>query len=210
MQSSYRTSRRLSVLAVAALLFPILAVNGYAQRGNQSDVSGIPITTSSIVSPIFAVPIGRAIRVTTFVTPQVANSFQLRAARINAELGSQTFASVNGTPSTAESQNLVYEVASGENTSAQAAARLVAILTTGNASTTTIANAEAFVESFRGLLASGIAMDQRFFNTITATQLANAAAAYNAFIDSSNESFLADPPPELAIISGVLRQLTSH
>lgn len=210
MQCSSRTNRHLAVLAFAVLFLPIFAANGHAQRGNQSDVTGIPVTTSSIVSPVFAVSIGRAVRVITFITPRVANSFQLRAARINAELGSQTFVSTNGTRSTAESQNLVYEVASGATTSAQAAARLVAVLTAGNASTATITNAEAFVESFRGLLANGIAMDQRFFNALTATQLANAVAAYNAFIDSSNDAFLIAPPPELTTISGVLRQLTSR
>lgn len=210
MRSSCLGNRHLSRFVFALLLLPVCTLSATAQVGNQSDVTGISVTSSSIVSPVFAISLAGAVRVITFITPAVANSFQQRAARINAALGSQTFASTNGTQSTAESQNLVYEVASGENTSAQAAARLVAILTTGNASTTTIANAEAFVESFRGLLASGIAMDQRFFNALTATQLANAAAAYNAFIDSSNESFLSDPPPELAIISGVLRQLTSH
>jgi hypothetical protein len=208
MRYSRLNSRRRLALA-AALMFPLLAPPVRAQTGNQSDVTGIPITTSSVVSPVFTVTVGGAVRVITFITPQVAQSYQQTAARVNAQLSSQTFADEGGR-SSGVAQNLVYEVASGGTTSAQAANRLVSVLTANNASSTTVANAEAFAESFRGLLAKGIAMDPRFFNTLTATQLANAVAAYNAFIDSSSEAFLASPPEELQTIRGVLAQLTGH
>jgi hypothetical protein len=205
--SRLSSAGRLALAAV--LLLPALVAPAAAQTGNQSDVTGIPITTSSVVSPVFTVTVGGAVRVITFITPQIAQSYQQTAARVNAQLGSQTF-SDGGAPSPGSVQNLVYEVTSGGSTSAQAANRLVTVLTADNASPTTVANAEAFVESFRGLLAKGIAMDPRFFNTLTATQLANAVAAYNAFIDSSTEAFLASPPAELQTIRGVLLQLTSH
>lgn len=206
MQYSRPSSWRTAVL-VAALATPAAAI---AQKGNQSDVTGIPITTSSVVSPVFTVTIGGAVRVITFITPQVAQSYQQTSARVNAQLASQTFTDGNRDRSGAAVQNLVYEVASGGNTSAQAANRLVGVLTANNASATTVANAEAFVESFRGLLAKGIAMNPQFFNTLTATQLANTVAAYNAFVDSSSESFLSAPPPELTTIRGVLVQLTAR
>lgn len=206
MRSSSLRSLSIAV-AIAGALLPVTAV---AQTGNQSDVTGIPITTSSVVSPVFSVSVGGAVRVITFVTPQVAQSYQQTSARVNAELASQTFTERSGVRPPPATQNLVYEVAAGGSTSADAANRLVNILTSNNASTAAITDAQAFVESFRGLLAKGIAMDPRFFNSLTATQLANAVAAYNAFIDSSAEAFLAAPPPELTTIRGVLLQLTAR
>jgi hypothetical protein len=187
---------------------PAWATLAAAQTGNQSDVTGIPITTSSVVSPVFTVSVGGAVRVITFITPQIAQSYQATSARVNALLSSQTFVNQDGAEPPPTTQNLLYEVSSGGSASADAAARLVAILTANNASPTAVANAEAFVESFRGLLARGIAMDPRFFNSLTATQLANAVAAYNAFVDSSNAGFLAAPPPELAALRSILLDLT--
>jgi hypothetical protein len=193
------------LVALACGLCPALAA---AQVGNQSDITGIPITNSSVVSPVFSVSVGGAVRVITFVTPQVAQSYQQTSARVTAQLGSQTFTSRDGVRPPAGTQNLVYEVASGGSTSAAAANRLVGILTTNNGSPSALTNAEAFVESFRGLLARGIAMNPQFYNSLTATQLANAVAAYNAFIDSSSEGFLSAPPPELSTIQSVLADLT--
>jgi hypothetical protein len=210
-RSSERHSRRAPWIAgAAALLIAVPQGRAAAQHGNQSDVTGIPITSSSVVSPVFGVSLGGAVRVITFITPQVAASYQQSAARVNAELGSQSFSDSGGMRPNPTTQNLIYEVASGGATSAQASARLVAILTRNNAAPATVANAEAFVESFRSLLAKGISMDPRFFNSVTATQLANAVAAYNAFIDSSTEQFLMSPPPELVTVHGVLAQLTSR
>lgn len=196
----------LAMLAVGALL-PAAAA---AQTGNQSDVTGIPITSSSVVSPVYTVSVGGAVRVITFITPQIAQSYQQTSARVNAQLASQTFTDPSGARPAPAVQNLVYEVASGGAASAQAANQLVRIMTTGNNTTATVTSAQAFAESFRGLLAKGIAMDPRFFNSLTATQLANAVAAYNAFINASGESFLASPPPELGAIRGVLEQLTGR
>jgi hypothetical protein len=210
MRSSLRVSDGASALALTALLLAATARAGGAQVGNMSDVTGIPITNSSVVSPIFGVAPSGAIRVITFITPQVAQGYQQTAARVQAQLASQTFTERDGVRAPALAQNIVYEVASGGATSATAASRLVALLTTNNNSPGAVTNAEAFVESFRGLLAKGIAMDPRFFNTLTATQLANAVAAYNAFIDSSTESFLAAPPAELATIHSVLASLTTR
>ena len=112
-------------------------------------------------------------------------------------MSSQSFTDSSGVRTGPVTQNLIYEVASGGSSSAQAATQLVGILTRNNNAPATVADAEAFVESFRSLLAKGIAMDPRFFNSLTATQLANAVAAYNAFVDSSTEQFLSSPPPEL-------------
>ncbi len=209
MLSSRRRSWMRAVLGAGAMLPVALAVAS-AQVGNQSDVSGIPITSSSVVSPVFGVSLGGAVRVITFITPQVAASYQQSAARVNAELSSQSFSDSGGVRTGPATQNLIYEVASGGSSSGQAGTQLVGILTRNNDAPETVADAEAFVESFRSLLAKGIAMDPRFFNSLTATQLANAVGAYNAFIDSSTESFLASPPPELITIRGVLAQLTAR
>ena len=210
MHRSYRANRHASALAVAILLVPMLAVNSYAQRGNQSDVTGPSVTSSSVVAQTFSVSVSNATRVTTFITPQAANSFQVKTVSVSAALRSQTFTTSTGIRTTPASQNLVYEVGSGGPTSPQAAARLVTILTTGNASTVTITNAEAFVETFRGLLASGVTMNPQSFNALTATQLANTVAAYNAFIGSSSEAYLSAAPPELTTITSVLRKLGSN
>ncbi len=197
-------------VAGAGVVLTLVSAPAAAQVGNQSDVTGIPITSSSVVSPVFGVSLGGAVRVITFLTPQIAQSYQQTAARVNAELSSQAFTDSGGVRPNPVTQNLIYEVASGGNTSAQAANRLLGILTTGNDSPATVANAQAFLESFRGLLARGIAMDPRFFNSLTATQLANAVGAYNAFIGTSTEGFLSSPPPELNAIRDVLTQLTSR
>lgn len=195
--------------AVCGLLVCV-AAGAAAQTGNQSDITGIPITTSSVVSPVFSVSMGGAVRVITFITPQVAQSYKEASARINAQLGSQVFADSNGVQAPPATQNLIYDVTSGGSHSAQAATQLFGILTHGNAAPETVANAEAFVQSFRGLLARGIAMDPRFFNTLVATQLANAVAAYNAYIGTSNATYLSAPPPALPVIRNILAQLTAH
>ena len=209
MPYSRRRSRIRAVVAAAAMLPVTLAAAG-AQVGNQSDVTGIPITSSAVVSPVFGVSLGGSFRVITFITPQIAASYQQSAARVNAELSSQSFTDSSGARTGPETQNLIYEVAAGGNASAPAAPQLLGILTRNNDGAETVADAQAFVESFRSLLSKGIAMDPRFFNSLTATQLANAVAAYNAFIDSSTEQFLASPPPELTTIRGVLAQLTAR
>jgi hypothetical protein len=209
MPHSRRRSRMKAVAGACALL-PFAWSGAAAQVGNQSDVTGIPITTSSVVSPVFGVSLGGAVRVITFITPQIAQSYQQTAARVNAELSSQSFTDSGGVRPSPVTQNLIFEVASGGNSSPQAANRLLAILTANNDAPATVANAQAFLESFRGLLARGIAMDPRFFNSLTATQLANAVGAYNAFIDSSTEAFLSAPPVELDAVRDVLAQLTSR
>lgn len=196
--------------AATAVVLCVLSAPLHAQKGNMSDITGIPITSSTVVNPVFTVSVGGAVRVITFVTPQVATSYQQTSGRVNAQLGSQSFQNEDGSRAPAAVQNLVFEVASGGTTSAQAATQLASVLTANNADPATVANAEAFVESFRGLLARGIAMDPRFYNSLTATQLANAVAAYNAFIDSSNERFLASPPAEVGIVRSVLAQLTKR
>lgn len=209
MLSTEPRSPRLAAFAACTLLV-LVAAPAAAQVANQSDVSGISITSSSIVSPVFGVSVGGAVRVITFVTPQVAKSYQETAARVNAQLSSQSFAGATGYVPPPATQNLLYEVTAGGSQSGQAAGQLLTILTTDNASSQTVANAQAFVESFRGLLTKGIAMDTRFFNTLTATQLANSVAAYNAFIDSSSESFLTSPPAEIPAIHAILVQLTGR
>ena len=181
-----------------------------AQVANQSDVTGIPITSSSVVSPVFTVSVGGAVRVITFITPQIAAAYQQAAGRINAQLSSQTFATSDGYRAPPATQNLLYEVASGGAGSAAAAEQLAGELTAGNASPQAVSSAQAFVEAFRGLLAKGIDMNPQFYNSLTATQLANAVAAYNAFIDASSESYLSSPPPAVPAIHGILEQLTPH
>ncbi len=202
--------KALRPVALAALGLVAAGSLAGAQVANQSDVTGIPITSSSVVSPVFTVSVGGATRVITFTTPQVANAYQQAAGRINAQLSSQTFATQTGFRAPPATQNLLYEVVSGRTGSAAAAGQLLDRLTAGNASPQTLSSAQAFVESFRGLLAKGIDMKPQFYNALTATQLANAVAAYNAFIDASNESYLASPPPEVVAIHGILTQLTPH
>ncbi len=199
--------RRTCVTLATVALLPLTAVAAAAQIANQSDISGISITSSSIVSPVFSVSLGGTIRVITFITPQIATAFQQAAARINAQLNSQTFATDQGIVPPPVTQNLLYEVASGGPGSGPASTQLLNVLTADNASPQTMANAEAFVEAFRGLLAKGIVMNLEFFNSLTATQFANAVAAYNAFIDSSSEAFLVAPVPEVAAIHAILVQL---
>jgi hypothetical protein len=200
-------------LRLVALCGAWIALSGRvapAQVANQSDVSGIPITTSSVVSPVFTVAAGGAVRVMTFITPEIANAYQQAAARINAQLASQSFATSQGYRPPPATQNLLYVVASGGPGSAVASSELLRRLMAGNSSPRTISSAQAFVESFRGLLAKGIAMNPRFYNSLAATQLANAVAAFDAFIDASNAAFLASPPPEVPAVHGILMQLTSH
>jgi hypothetical protein len=208
-----RYSELLKALRLAAgggLWFAATGAAAHAQVANQSDVTGIPITSSSVVSPVFTVSVGGAFRVITFITPQIANRYQQAAGRINAQLSSQSFATGQSYRPPPATQNLLYEVASGGAGSAAAAGELLSRLTAGNASPQAVSSAQAFVEAFRGLLARGIDMNPQFFNSLTATQLANAVAAYNAFIDSSNEAYLSSPPPELVAIHGILTQLTPH
>ncbi|MDE3052264.1 MAG: hypothetical protein KGJ70_00150 [Gemmatimonadota bacterium] len=181
-----------------------------AQVANQSDVTGIPITSSSVVSPVFTVAVGGAARVITFTTPQIAVAYQQAAGRINAQLSSQTFTTQQGFRAPPATQNLLYEVVSGGTGSAAASAQLLDRLTAGNASPQAVSSAQAFVESFRGLLAKGIDMKPQFFNSLTATQLANSVAAYNAFIDASPAGYLSAPPPEVMAVRGILAQLTAH
>lgn len=208
-----RYSELLKGLRPAAVAWVALVVAGAlagAQTANQSDVTGIPITSSSVVSPVFTVSVGGAVRVITFVTPQIQIAYQQAAGRINAQLSSQTFTTQQGFRAPPAAQNLLYEVASGGAGSATAAERLLDRLTAGNASPQAVNSAQAFVDAFRGLLAKGINMNAQFFNSLTATQFANAVAAYNAFIDASPASYLASPPPEVAAIHGMLTQLTPH
>ncbi len=201
--------RRMHLALAAAALLPLTALAAAAQVANQSDVTGISITSSSIVSPVFSVSLSGTVRVITFITPQIATAFQRSAARINAQLSSQTFATDQGFVPPPATQNLLYEVLSGGSESGLASTQLLSVLTAHNASPETVANAEASVEAFRGLLAKGIMMNLQFFNSLTATQFANAVAAYNAFVDSSNEVFLASPPAELAAIHSILVQLAA-
>ncbi len=205
----YSELRRPTRLAFATIgILALAASTAAAQVANQSDVSGISITSSSIVSPVFSMSLGGTTRLITFITPQIAAAFQQSAGRINAQLSSQTFATSDGVRPSAATQNLLYEVLSGGAASGPASTQLLNTLTTGNGSPQAVANAEAFVDAVRGLLAKGIVMNPQFFNSVTATQFANAVAAYNAFVNSSGEAFLGAPPAEVTALRAILLQLT--
>jgi hypothetical protein len=181
-----------------------------AQKGGQSDVSGLSMTTSDVVAGAFGPPVGSVVHVLTFVSTQVARNFREATTRISAQLNSQSFTEQGGARAPAATQNLMYDVMSGGSASNAAAARLVQILTASNADPQTVANAQALADALLGLLPRGMAVDSRYFNTLAASQLNNATGAYNAFIDSSRESFLAGPPPEVGVIRVILMQLTGR
>ncbi|HVZ77016.1 MAG TPA: hypothetical protein VG818_03445 [Gemmatimonadaceae bacterium] len=205
MPSSSSRNARLALALIA--LVPAAA---RAQKGNESDVSGVPVTTSNVVSSVFSPTLGGAIRVLTFITPQVARDYQQTTARLSAQLGSQVYTGAGGYRPPAATQNLLYELMSGGSASNAAGARLVQALTAGNASPDAVANAQQLALSLRGILSRGASVDPRYFNTLAATQLANASASFNAFIDASGEGLLSSPPPEVQAIHAVLATLTGR
>ena len=145
--------RRTCVTLATVALLPLTAVAAAAQIANQSDISGISITSSSIVSPVFSVSLGGTIRVITFITPQIATAFQQAAARINAQLNSQTFATDQGIVPPPVTQNLLYEVASGGPGSGPASTQLLNVLTADPVAigSATISAARSFSRSSRGI-----------------------------------------------------------
>ena len=203
--------RFVSATAFTAALLALLVRTAPAQIANQSDISGLSLTGSGVVSSLFTVQVGSALRVPTFLTPSIADAFMQAAALISAQLRSQTYATPLGVQLSPTTQNLLYEVGSGVPGSDVAARALVTILTAGNnGAPATLSSAQAFVESFRGLLGVGVGMDPKFFNSLAAKQLADAVAAYNAFIDSSSPAYLASAPPALVAITAILSQLTKR
>lgn len=208
--SGDRSSARRCLAVGIATVSLCWAAGAAAQTGSQSDVSGLPMTTSDVVAGAFGPPVGSAIHVLTFVNTQVARNFREATTRISAQLNSQSFTEQGGMRPPPATQNLLFEVMSGGSAAGPAANRLVQILTANNADPLTVANAQALADALLGLLPRGMSVDSRYFNTLAASQLNNATGAFNAFIDSSRESFLSGPPPEVGVIRAILMQLTQR
>jgi hypothetical protein len=159
------------------------ALPASAQTGNQSDVTGVATTGSTIAGGAFAPSPGQ---VATTATPAVQAAVAQASATVAAQLSTGTMTTPTGIAIPAAAQQAVAAVMTTNVVNTTAGVALAAELG-GNTA------AAALVESVTGLLTSP-----------APGQFASAIGNLNALIDAAPVEFLANPPPGFLAIQASL------
>lgn len=189
---------------VAAVLLLAGAAPVAAQTGNQSDVTGTPITSGDIVGGSF-VPGSRLVGGIGFQSTPAAAAYARAARSLEMQMKMQQLTLVRGSTGTVriapEVQQRLLAVLSGQDPGGVAGSRLVQALAAGG----NAAPAQRLVAALRGLTAR--ARHAASPRSGAAGQLREAVSAYNDLVDAAGPALLEDPPAELLAIRAVLDQL---
>lgn len=169
----------------AILAFGCLAaaLPATAQTGNQSDVTGVTTTSSTIAGGAFAPSPGQ---VAATANPTVQAAVAQASATVAAQLSTGTMTTPTGVSIPVAAQQAVAAVMTTNVVNSPAGLALAAELG-GNTA------AAALVESVTGLLSSP-----------ATGQLASAIGNLNAIVDAAPVEFLANPPPAFVAIQASL------
>lgn len=196
-----------------------------AQRGTESDISGLLITGSDAVPGAYSAPLGSAASIPAFTNMSATRSFVNAVLRLRAELASGALMAPDGTPDAAlrpepgnrkrvpvavQSALLDVLFASGLQDAAaeRAADHLVAGLAPAGTPVAHAAAARTLVELLRGLGTRGARARPEYFNTAIAVQLQLAVRAMDALVVGSSDEYLVRPPAEFLAVRAALYELT--
>lgn len=164
-----------------------------AQSGNQSDITGVIVTTSDIVGGFN--PGGGRRRIIAFRTSQIQDAANDAAVSINQQLGLRTLPVVATDTRTAISaavqQNLEFILTNSSNVDASVTLIVNNLVSAGADRTL----AQNLVSSLVGLTASG---------RVSARQFLIVTRTYNAFIQNSPIELFTDNPDSLRAIRAIL------
>lgn len=176
----------------AAVTIAAITTSAGAQSGNQSDVTGVSTTGSTIAGGAFAPG-----PVAVPVSPQVQAAITQASGRMVAQLVNGTLTSPAGVPLAipAATQRAVVALMTRWTAEGGSGAAVVADLAAAGAP---YASVTALVESLAGLLTSP-----------APGQLASAISNFNALVGTVDASFLVSPPPSFVAIQAVLANLVA-
>ena len=183
-----------------------------AQTGNQSDISGASVTSSSITSGAFTPQYssnggsggGGSFSEIKFAAPSAVANVNKAAGAVSSQLGLgkvpviATNISPNTVISAAVQQVLQSVLTKTGSVGANSKQIVNALTNTPGATTTTLA--QKLVSNLKGLTAGG---------KVSPTQLVAAIKSYNDVIDTTSNGVLSDPPQELLAIQSVLATLVN-
>lgn len=183
---------RFWITAVTALT-AITTATG-AQTGNQSDVTGVATTGSTIAGGAFAPSPGT---VAVPVNPQVQAAITQASATMVTQLANGALTSPTGAPLAipAATQQAVVGLMTRWEAAGASVAAVVADLAGAGAPSAGVAS---LVESVAGLLTAP-----------APGQLASAIANFNALVGTVDVGFLSSPPPSFVAIQAVLANLAA-
>ena len=183
------TTRLFSVALLAALAAPLAA-----QRNNSSDVSGVSVTGSAIVSGNFvAPPAPRPIQVTTELgTPFTADRIRALGATVENQMTAGTFTGADGAALPPDVQIIVLGVLKSGITGAGLSANALRDLLAEGAP----GHVDAAVALVDALIAMG--------TTPTVPAVATAVRAFNAYVGVARPEFLTSPPAEFRAVHAVI------
>ena len=184
-----------------------------AQTGNQSDISGASVTSSSITSGAFTpqyssngsgIGGGGGSTVIKFATPSAVANVNKAAGAVSSQLGlgKVPVIATNISPNTVISaavQQVLQSVLTQTGSVGANSKQIVNALTNTPGSTSTTL-AQKLVSNLKGLTAGG---------KVSPTQLVAAVKSYNAVIDTTSNGVLSNPPQELLAIQSVLATLVN-
>lgn len=182
-----------------------------AQSGNQSDISGASVTSSSITSGAFTPQYSSngsggsgSFTEIKFADPSAVANVNKAAGAVSSQLGLgkvpviATNISPNTVISAAVQQLLESVLTKTGNVNANSKQIVNALTNTPGSTSTTLA--QKLVSKLKGLTAGG---------KVSPTQLVAAVKAYNAVIDTTSNGVLSAPPQELLAIQSVLATLVN-
>lgn len=183
---------RISSWCIVAVALTASAAS--AQTGNQSDVTGVATTGSTIAGGAFAPSPGT---VAVPVNPQVQAAITQASATMVTQLANGALTSPTGAPLAipAAAQQAVVALMTRWEAAGASVAAVIADLAGAGAPSASVAQ---LVESVAGLLAAP-----------AAGQLASAIANFNALVGTVDVSFLTTPPPSFVAIQAVLANLAA-
>jgi hypothetical protein len=208
--STSTTTMRRTVLIALAMVFGYSGaleaqrkISGFA-RSDQSDVSGVIVTTGDQISPMFAEPgsvRGMTCPVAWGVRTAATHSHHLL---LNGGMDGTLFPQRQIDPA---ARQRVLGVLTSDGYGADASALLAVLAPQQNRRAA--AAARALVHELRGLFLEVERIDPAHPGVAGATRLARSVSAYNAYIEASGAEFLAAPPPELYAIHSALHAMVS-
>jgi hypothetical protein len=178
-------------------------ISGFT-RSDQSDVSGVIVTTGDQTAPMFAEP--GSVR---SMTCPVAWGVRTAAARSHALLlnGGMASTLVPERQVEAAARQHVLGVLTSNGNAAEGGALLAALAPHQNRGAASAAR--TLVHELRGLLLEMERIDPARAGAAGATRLARSVSAYNDYIEASGTDFLASPPPELRALHSALHAMVS-
>ena len=191
---STRTFRVVSAMTIAAAINSTALIAQGNPTGNNSDVSGPPVTSGEVAGGAFAPAPAAAGTTPALATPAAQAAVATAAGNISSSLASGTMTSVGGAAISPAAQAMLLSVLSTSAPTTGAAAQLSTTLSAAGG--TAAAVLPALLASISGLANNP-------------AQLAPAIGNYNQFVAAASGEFLANPPQAFLALQTVLSQMSA-